>query len=337
MRGLGLHWVIILFSMILLLVLIISTTVLLYFRSATIGQPIEIRTFTEYRWSNYLPSATLFYLTYPIESWQALMNISTSQEIGIWSKENFFNYFGKNYDLTTLRYYIDALEDALRKQGHTLFIKDSKGLIISLGLPYDYIDIHGFTTFPDEYPYNCYISDMPIYSKKEHKNLRLKLAICCKDIVRCEDYLTGPGRTECSKDPCKISSKGYCKEIYCVNESIEGCIGKKKSWVCLDRPILVNLMARTNIGPWKEFIKQSVSPGSTITIYFNVTYRNVEPEEIKFIKLYYLEETDPIILDPNNIPTLEYNYEGNKKYIATVIIKDKYGHSEEDTLIIDLE
>jgi uncharacterized membrane protein YgcG len=250
MKGaIGVPWIIMAMVAVFILVFIMALTVSLYFRSATVGGPVEIRTFTEYRWMNYLPSATLSYLSYYDKSWKALNEIAINSEQGIWEKNDFFEYFKDTYSdnrdilegLNLLEKSINKLENKLGKR-HTTFIKDEKGLIISVGLPKEYIDSNGFTSFPDEYPYNCFSQDMPIYSDTGEKNMRINFVLCCYDIIKCSDYITGPGRMECTNDPCGVSSLGECTPFYC-DESTESnwydikavsCKGKKGQIVCIE-------------------------------------------------------------------------------------------------------
>jgi hypothetical protein len=75
-------------------------------------------------------------------------------------------------------------------------------------------------TYPEEYPYNCFYKDMPVFSR-ETKNMRIKFVYCCSDIIDCSDYLTGPGRAECNSDPCGV---GPCKLVVCGGEEdVKAC------------------------------------------------------------------------------------------------------------------
>ena len=234
MKGGIFEWPIINSILVFVLVTIVAISIAFYIRSITIGQPVEIRTYSEYRWMNYFPSAALFYLSYPEENWKVLNEIALLSEHGIWSKSEFVNKFGKRYELSTLIEYIEKLERKLEKEDKTVFIKDKNGLIISIGLPKKYIEIHGYASFPEEYPYACYSQNMPLFSNTSKKNLRIKLVTCCQDIVSCSDYIAGPGRSECEEDPCGVSAKG-CKEIYCGNEKIEECKGRIGELVCVEK------------------------------------------------------------------------------------------------------
>ena len=243
MKGGIFEWPIINIALVTVLIFIIIIAIVIFFTSVLVGKPVEIRTFTEYRWSNYLPSATLFYLTYNEEDWKILYDIALSPEEGMWTKEQFYAQFSEDYNLDNVKHNIDSLEETLwpveGRKKHTLFIKDRRGLIISMGLPKEYVDLHGFTTFPEGYPYNCYTKNMPVFSgSKELTNKRIRFVVCCYDIQSCDSYLSGPGRVECEKDPCKISTKG-CREIYCGDNcesyEVKECKGRKKQEICVEK------------------------------------------------------------------------------------------------------
>jgi len=239
MKGGIFEWMVINPLLVFALITIIGLSVTYYVRTITIGQPVEIRTYSEYRWMNYLPSATLFYITYPNENWIALKEIALLPKYGVWSKSEFLNEFSSDYDLSTLIKYLNKLEKKLKKQDKTVFIKDRNGLIISIGLPKKYIEIHGYATFPEEYPYACYSQSTPIYSTSLKKNMRIKFVTCCQDIVSCSDYIAGPGRNECEEDPCGVSVNG-CEEIYCNDEKIEDCKGRLREMICVEKNKIIS-------------------------------------------------------------------------------------------------
>ena len=222
--------------LVLLIIVIITISVSIYFFSSLVGEPIEVRTFAEYRWANYMPSAALFYLTYHNESWEALKDIALSHsEQEIWTEEEFFDEFRDEYNLLRLQSYINNLNVGLwnkDRQYHTVFIKDRQGLIISFGLPKEYIVKEGFSTFPDEYPYNCYTKNTPVYTNTGETNKRIEFALCCYDIKNCDDYITGAGRRECKRDVCGVSPTG-CQDYFCTSaDELEECEGREKEWIC---------------------------------------------------------------------------------------------------------
>ncbi len=232
--------------LVVIIIIITAISVGTYLTSSVAGKPIEIRTFAEYRWANYLPSAALFYLTYPDESWEALNQIALSSDEWnnrIKTKDEFFTELKDDYDLSKLEFYINNLNEELWNEDrdtHTFFIKYEQGLVISIGLPKTYTVENGFITFPDEYPYNCYTKNTPVYTTSGDTNNRIRFVLCCYDIQVCSDYITGPGRMECKNDVCGISSKG-CQEHLCnrIGENdYEECRGHENEWVCIKtRPI----------------------------------------------------------------------------------------------------
>ncbi len=231
MRG-GIEWPVISVALVFVGLFVLTLTIGFYFRSVLVGEPIEIRTYTEYRWMNYFPSSVLFYLSYSPQSWNALNELAKMEysKKEVLSRKEFVDRYSSEVDLTEYNELMDKLEEKTKKRDNSYIIKDKKGLIISLGLPRDKLE-GLIVSFPEEYPYNCFYKDMPIFSK-ETKNMRIKFVYCCGDIKECSAYLTGPGRSECNNDPCGV---GSCKLVICEGDSnIEKCkVEEPGTRICL--------------------------------------------------------------------------------------------------------
>ncbi len=226
--------------LVVLLVLVISLTIGFYIRSATTGAPVQVKTYTEYRWMNYFPSSVLFYLSYLPETWDAINEVVQlpCDEVKLRKRTEFYNEFSirlpKDYreGFNKFNELMGDLEEHTKKEGHSYIIKDEKGLVISMGLPGKMIDVSKPIVFPEEYPYNCFYKDMPILSK-ETENSRVKFIFCCGDVVYCDDYLAGAGRNECVDDPCGI---GPCKLDICGNKDLkEQQSAENYRKACLDK------------------------------------------------------------------------------------------------------
>lgn len=232
MKGGLFEWPVVSAALVFIGVFVLTLTIGFLVRSALVGEPIEIKTYTEYRWMNYFPSSVLFYLSYPEDSWTALNELAKikKEKTEPLTIEQIRNKYSEINGLDKLNKLLLALGEETKKKKHTYIIKDRKGLIISLGLPKDKLE-GIFVTFPEEYPYNCFYKDMPIFSK-ETKNMRIKFVYCCGDIKECSDYLTGPGREECNNDPCGV---GPCKLVVCKeNSKLKECYTEKPgARICL--------------------------------------------------------------------------------------------------------
>ena len=221
MKG-GIEWPVVSVILVFVGLFVLTITIGFYFRSVLVGEPIEIRTYTEYRWMNYFPSSVLFYLSYPTQSWNILNELAKLgyEETEILTVDEFHTMFSEDEELrgdsNKLKDLLDNLAEKTKKERHTYIIKDKKGLIISMGLPKD--KLQGLiVTYPEQYPYNCFYKDMPVFSR-EVSNMRVKFVYCCGDIKECGDYLSGPGRAECTTDPCKVSKTTGCKIVTCTEE-----------------------------------------------------------------------------------------------------------------------
>lgn len=251
MKG-GLEHPVVAVLLVVLGVLVISLTIGFYIRSAVTGEPIQVKTYTEYRWMNYFPSSVLFYLSYLPETWDAINEITQlpCDEVKLRKRTEFYNEFSPKLQMdyregfNKFNELMGDLEEHTKKEKHSYIIKDEKGLVISLGLPGNMLDVSKPIVFPEEYPYNCFYKDMPILSK-ETENMRVKFIFCCGDVNYCDDYLAGAGRNECVENPCGI---GPCKLDICGNKELMdqqsaeryriACLDKKEGVrVCVSDPV----------------------------------------------------------------------------------------------------
>ncbi|RLJ01606.1 MAG: hypothetical protein DRP10_03695, partial [Candidatus Aenigmatarchaeota archaeon] len=63
MKGGLFEWPVVSAALVFIGVFVLTLTIGFLVRSALVGEPIEIKTYTEYRWMNYFPSSVLFYLS----------------------------------------------------------------------------------------------------------------------------------------------------------------------------------------------------------------------------------------------------------------------------------
>ena len=239
MRG-GIEHPVVAVFLVILGVFVVSLTIGFYLRSAVTEKPIQVKTYTEYRWMNYFPSSVLFYLSYLPETWDAINEVVQlpCDEVKLRKRTEFYTDFSSRLPgtyregLNRFNELMSDLEKYTKKEKHSYIIKDKKGLVISLGLPGKMIDVSKPIVFPEEYPYNCFYKDMPILSKKV-ENMRVKFIYCCGDINYCEDYLAGAGRNECMDDPCGV---GPCKLDMCGNkELMDKRFAERYRIACLDK------------------------------------------------------------------------------------------------------
>lgn len=354
MKG-GIEWPVTAVILVFIGIFVLTLTIGFYLRAALVGEPIKIKTYTEYRWMNYLPSSILFYLSYPSDSWNALnelakMDFEERKPVTI---EELATKYPEIRGLSKLRELIENLEEKTKKQDNTYIIKDKKGLIISLGLPKN--DLEGMlVTFPEEYPYNCFYKDMPIFSR-ETKNMRIKFAVCCYDIKECRDYLTGPGRGECSSnDPCGV---GPCKLVVCEdNSKFEDCAGKKRGdRVCLKNtpPDIKNFIARFDGEiEWKNKKIEKEFEGDTKVNFKLEVEKDFEISNITRIildfgdsKKIFIPGENPSDLEiekwnsTNAIFKFNHTYEKYGDYTVTCVVRDEEGNEnkkEDGKLIVNL-
>lgn len=332
---------------------VITLTIGFYFRSALLEEPIAVKTYTDYRWSNYFPSSVLFYLSYPSESWRALNEIVRLpyEKLQILDREEFTEKYKSEIDMggySGLDNLLDNLAEKTNKEKQTYFILDKKGLIISMGMPRDKLgDGKGsITVFPEEYPYNCFYKDMPFFSR-EFDNLRVRFVYCCGEIQSCQNYLTGPGRAECSGDPCGV---GPCKMVVCAKgTNVSACKGVETGdRVCvLNEPPGVKISAKIGEGEWLSEINQEFLEATTVqfkieiekdTEISKITQLIIEfggPEDTSDFEIFDLtEEQEKLEVEASDggvIIYFEHEYIKKGEYLLKVSVVDQernYGRAE---------
>lgn len=214
-----------------------------FIRAVTIGPPLQVTTYTEYRWMNYLPSSAIFALTYSpageSQAWQALNKLALydagSTSIIVKHSELSGSFSGieglTSGDLEALDNRLKVLEDSFNdgssiKREFTI-VKDSSGVMLVYGMDQTITEFKAghlaSIAFPEDYPYKCSQKQVPVFSK-DKDNMRIQMVICCQGIKRCADYLSVAGSNDCSADdvcgvgPCRIiqpsSGERQCVENY---------------------------------------------------------------------------------------------------------------------------
>jgi len=309
--------------MIILATAIISASVFLYIRSATIGPPIKVQTFTEYKWASYFPSASLFYLSYSDEDMKTLYQIAKLDDNFIMSREEFGNGYGAKIAYwNRLNNKLKKIEEFLSKEGKTYIIKDAKGVRIVIGMPKKYLKY----ALPEVYPYICTSEYMPVFYNSD-KNLRVQLSFCCTKIKICEDYIAAPGREECITDPCEV---GPCRIMYCSqNPKHPSCLYKNESErVCVEnsRPSVEFFVQDPKSGEWVSEL--TINDGTTVTFKVDIS----DDSKLKRVSIYYKSGIfgEELVSPSDDIGVyyyedLQYTYDEEGRYIAKIIVEDDDG------------
>jgi len=347
----GIEWPVTAVILVFIGMFVLAMTMGFYLRSALVGKPIKVKTYTEYRWMNYFPSSILFYLSYPSDSWKALNELVKLdfKKIKPLKIEQIYAEHPEITGLIKLKELLENLEEKTKKKDNTYIIKDQKGLIISMGLPKNKLE-GPLITFPEEYPYNCFYKDMPIFSK-ETKNMRIRFVVCCYDIKECSNYLTGPGRGECSSnDPCGV---GPCKLVICKeNSNLEECkMVKRGTRLCLKNELpKINFTAKFDgTSKWtKERIEKEFKGDTKVNFKLEVE-KEFEISNITEIILDFGDSKKTFFIKKNPIDLkiekwdsksaifkFNHTYKKYGDYTVTCVVRDEDGNEnkKEDGKVI---
>lgn len=233
LKGGSLEWPFIVMFLVFIGMFVIALVAGFYLRSLVSGPPVQVTTYTEYRWMNYLPSSVIFALKYSDDSWKAINELALydSKQLVLMKSSDFVDYFSSldpdrfsGVPLVSLESDLKMLENSFNDGSNVkrefYVIKDQQGLSLIYGLGSILSEVKEgqkamVTIFPEDYPYKCSQKEVPVFSGKR-ENMRLNMVICCYDIRKCADYLPDPGRTECdTNDPCGV---GPCMIVHPVGE-----------------------------------------------------------------------------------------------------------------------
>jgi len=233
MKGDGLSWMVSVPLLVFVGMLVLAMIGGFYIRTLVAGPPVQVTTYTEYRWMNYLPSAALFAITYSgtaeeSPAWKALDEIAQydAPTIPILLKRSelsdyFFGIDGlSNLDFGALDSRLEMVEESFNKGSSVkrefTLVKDSSGVILVYGMDKLLADVKSgnsaMMAFPEDYPYKCSQKETPVFSSKEGKeNSRVQLVVCCQNIKMCSDYISQAGSGQCESDYCSV---GPCRIIH---------------------------------------------------------------------------------------------------------------------------